>query len=132
MKKFKAIITGGKDMYGVWIEGQSIYSAGETIEELKSNLKEAIEGVVEFDGELPEELRTGDYEIEYIFDITALLRYYSNIISFAGLSKLTGINNKQLWNYANGYSVPRKATAEKIFVALKDFVKEFDRIQVSF
>jgi hypothetical protein len=30
------------------------------------------------------------------------------------MESLTGVNQKQLWQYANGYKNPRKETAERI------------------
>lgn len=40
------------------------------------------------------------------------------IFSNAALERLTGINQKQLWNYANGVSKPRPKSKEKIETAL--------------
>lgn len=130
MEKVKAIITGGKDQYGIWIEGANIFSAGDTIDELKENLKEAISLHIEAGGELPESMNMG-YEIDYIFDASGALRYYSDLIPFSTLSRLTGINNKQLWNYANGYSKPKKSTAEKIIDAIHRLGKELYQVQIS-
>lgn len=43
VKKLKAVITGGKDQYGIWLEGiPGIYGAGDTLEATKDNLAEAI------------------------------------------------------------------------------------------
>jgi predicted RNase H-like HicB family nuclease len=130
MERVKAIITGGKDLYGVWIEGAQIYSAGSTIEELKANLQEAIALYVEAGGKLPESME-GEYTIEYAFDASGVLRYYSNFIPFSTLSKLSGINNKQLWSYANGYRRPSLKTVEKIAGALHNFGKELYQVQIS-
>ena len=55
------------------------------------------------------------YEIHYSVEVTSLLKYYVNsgIFSLAGMEKVTGINQKQLWSYLNG-TKPRKAQAERI------------------
>jgi hypothetical protein len=130
MGKVKAIITGGKDMYGVWIEGAPIYSAGDTVEETQANLLDAIELYVEAGGELPESMK-GEYTIEYTFDASGVLRYYSNFIPFSALSRLSGVNNKQLWNYANGYRRPNLKTSEKIVTALHNFGQKLYQVQIS-
>lgn len=130
MEKVKAIISGGKDQFGVWIEGTDIYSAGDTINELKSNLSEAIELHEEAGGIIPKEMK-GKYNIEYIFDISGFLRYYSKFISFAGMRDITGINQKQLWNYAYGYRKPRKDISEKIINSISNFAKELSQVQIS-
>ncbi len=129
MEKAKAIVTGGKDQYGVWIENTDIYSAGETLEMLKANLVEAIELHKEAGGVVPDSLK-GEYEIEYEFDVTGLLKYYSKYFNFAGIREITGVHQKQLWNYANGYSKPRKQIAERIIKGISDFAKELSQVQI--
>ena len=42
----------------------------------------------------------GEYEIEYQFDVPALLHYYQGTLSFSGLQRITGVNQKQLAHYA--------------------------------
>ncbi|MDR1004437.1 MAG: hypothetical protein LBL97_05450 [Prevotellaceae bacterium] len=130
MKKVKAIVSGGKDLYGVWIEGAPIYSAGETLQKLKSNLQESIDLYEEAVGELPENMR-GGYEIEYTFDITGALRYYSQFITYPALGKLSGINPKQLWNYANGYRRASSKTSEKIISSLHKFGNDLAQVRIS-
>ncbi len=131
MKKVKAIIVGGREQYGVWIEGAHIYSAGDTLEELKEQLQEAIALYLEAGGEVSDEMK-GEYEIEYVFHTSGLLKYYSQYISFAGMKQLTGINQKQLWDYAYGYRNPKKSTTDKIVNALQAFGKELSQIRVCF
>lgn len=43
------------------------------------------------------------------------MRYYveAGIFSLAGIEKITGINQKQLWSYLHG-TRPRKAQAERL------------------
>ena len=55
-----------------------------------------------------------DFEIVYKFDIESLPEYYSGILSLSGLEKITGIHQKQLWNYLHRKSKPRRAQVEKI------------------
>ncbi|NDV56520.1 type II toxin-antitoxin system HicB family antitoxin [Bacteroides sp. 519] len=130
MDKVKAIITGGKDQFGVWIEGTDIFSAGDTIEELKNNLSEAIELHKDAGGIIPKVME-GKYEIEYTFDVSGFLRYYSKFINFASMRDITGINQKQLWNYAYGYRKPRKDISEKIIKSISNFAEELSQVQIS-
>ncbi|MDR1882028.1 MAG: type II toxin-antitoxin system HicB family antitoxin, partial [Prevotella sp.] len=130
-KKVKAVITGGKDFFGVWLEGienGAIGSEGTTIDDLKNNLQEAIALHIE-DGDIPEVLQ-GDYEIEYTFDTSGFLKYCSQYISFAGLKTITGVAQKQLWDYANGYRHPKKETSEKIRNGINSFCKELSQVQL--
>ena len=47
-------------------------------------------------------------------DLKTFLNMYSGIFSKAGLERLTGINQKQLWHYAKGNVKPRKKQVERI------------------
>ena len=67
--------------------------------------------------EIPEELR-GEYELEYHIDVKTFLEVYSGIFTKAGLERLTGVNQKQLWHYANGDVKPRKRQRERIESAI--------------
>ena len=51
-------------------------------------------------------------------DVRSFLSVYSGIFTKSGLERLTGINQKQLWHYANGKSVPRRAQVLRIEEAL--------------
>jgi predicted RNase H-like HicB family nuclease len=131
MKKniLKAIITGGKDQFGAWIENvPGVYGAGDTVEETKDNLLEAIELLKEEGNKFFSE----PYEIEFAFDTSGFLKYYSKYISFAGMKEITGINQKQLWSYAAGYRNPSKETSEKIFNRIQEFSKEISQVHFSF
>lgn len=37
------------------------------------------------------------------------------------MKAITGINQKQLWSYANGYRNPSKATSDKILKSIHSF-----------
>ena len=60
----------------------------------------------------------GEYTIEWHYDVQTLLQHYQGIFTNAALERLTGIHQKQLWNYANGISKPRPAARQKIQNAL--------------
>lgn len=132
METLKIVVSGGKDHYGAWAKDvEGIYGAGETLEAVESNIREAIALYIGYNENAPELLK-GYFELEFVFDISGLVKYYSQFISLPAMEKLTGVNQKQLWHYANGYKVPRKETAEKIEKGLKDFAKrlEYQKIAV--
>ncbi len=122
MVTLKAIIETAENNYSAFIEGvDGIVATGSTIEEIKTNLIDALDVFVETSREMglevPEKLK-GDYEIRFSMDVKSLLTYYAGIFTKAGLERLTGINQKQLWHYAKGKSVPRRAQVERIENAL--------------
>lgn len=122
MQTIKAIIESLEGNYSAYIEGlDGVVATGSTIAEIKANLLDAIdvfiESCKEVGCEIPKILQ-GDYQIEFAMDVQSLLNLYQTIFTKAGLERLTGINQKQLWHYANGHSVPRRAQVLKIENAL--------------
>jgi hypothetical protein len=51
-------------------------------------------------------------------DVKSFLGLYAGIFTKSGLERLTGINQKQLWHYAQGMSTPRRAQVRRIEQAL--------------
>ena len=118
----KLIITicASSDSFGAFSENcEGIYAAGETVDETKKDVLEAIRLIKE---NLPQdrwpEVIKSEYTIEWHYDAQSLLQYYQGVFTNAALERLTGINQKQLWNYANGVSKPRLAARQKIQNAL--------------
>ena len=97
-------------------------------------VRESIDFYVECaraDGEsFPEILEDPNLVLKYHFDIQSLLLHYQNIFSFAALQYITGVNQRQLWSYAAGRSVPRQQQAHKIVNALNNLGKELVMLAV--
>jgi predicted RNase H-like HicB family nuclease len=92
-------------------------STASTLSEMKKNIKEAIEFHVESslkDGDTIPEVFKRKYELEFKLSIEALLNAYSDIFTKAALSRITGINQRQLWHYASGMRKPRPAQCKRI------------------
>lgn len=92
-------------------------STADSLEEMKKNIKEAIEFHVEtsleYNDPIPEIFK-GEYHLEFKLSTEALLNAYSNIFTKAALSRITGINERQLWHYASGIRKPRPAQRKRI------------------
>jgi len=92
-------------------------STAGTLDEMKKNIKEAIEFHVEtsleFNDPIPDVFK-GPYELEFKLSTEALLNAYSDIFTKAALSRITGINERQLWHYASGMRKPRPAQRKRI------------------
>lgn len=92
-------------------------TVGSSIKEIEDNIAEVvpfhIEGQREADGEVAA-VFDGDYTFTYKLSIEALLNYYSGIFTKAALSRITGINERQLWHYAAGLRNPRPAQRKRI------------------
>lgn len=96
-------------------------STGATLSDIKKNIKEAIEFHVESsleDGDPIPEVFKGEYELEFKISVEALLNAYSDVFTKAALSRITGINQRQLWHYASGMRKPRPIQRKRIEVGL--------------
>ena len=69
-----------------------------------------------------------DYELLFKMDIQSLLYCYDKILTRAALSRMTGINQRQLGHYICGRSRPRKPQSERIVNALHELGKELQSI----
>ena len=122
MKKVTVVIERAENNFSAYVQDvDGIIATGESIDEIKSSIINAIEeyksACKDLGLEVPAGLR-GDYEIAFELDIQSFLMIYQGIFTKSGLEKLTGINQKQLWHYANGVTKPRQAQRQKIESAL--------------
>ena len=63
-------------------------------------------------------------DINFVYDTSALLQEYKNIISFVALSKVTGINKAQLSQYACGNRHPKPEQRRRIIEGIHSIGKE--------
>lgn len=122
MKTLHAIIESTENNYSAYIkEIDGIVATGGTIGEIKAKLTEVLsdyaESCKELGCEVPDVL-VSEYTLSFKMDVKSLLTLYNGIFTKSGLERITGINQKQLWHYANGKSTPRKAQVQKIENAL--------------
>ena len=98
-------------------------------QEFEESLRLHIEAMAE-DGEpLPEWLASGDYEIQYTLTTAALLRQAEAYATMAVISRVTGINQKLLSNYASAVKIPRKAQRDRIVSGLHTIGRQFLAVQ---
>jgi predicted RNase H-like HicB family nuclease len=132
----KVIVRFGRteNNYSAIIEGlDGFVCTSNTFEGLKNEVAEGlefhIEGMKRHECPIPE-LFTGEYEFEYKWDVECLMWYYNHVITRSALSKFTGINERQLGNYATGHAKPRPAQVKKIETALHELGKELQSINL--
>ena len=128
------IIERAEHNYAAYIDGlDGITAIGNSISEIKTRIAEAIEIVKEAcieDGiEVPPQIK-GEYTLSFKMDVQSLLTFYEGIFTKAGLSRITGINQKQLWHYAKGRSRPKPEQAIKIENALHKLGSELVSINI--
>ncbi len=127
MKTIKIIIEKSADFYDAYAENmEGVYGAGNSVEEVKKSIVEAIE----WHKKQTPDLFKGGYNLSYKYDPESFFNYYSKVFSMPALERLTGINQKQLHHYAGGLSKPRAAQKQKLENALHELGNEL--ISVSF
>lgn len=108
-------------------------STADNLSEMKKNIREAVDfhvaGSLEDHDPLPEIFK-GEYELDFILSTGALLQAYSGIFTKAALSRITGINERQLWHYAAGVRKPRSAQARRIQEGINRLGRELMSLQV--
>lgn len=134
MKTLIAIIEKSQNNYSAYLENvDGVIAVGSSIDEIKQNMIESIDILkaecLEFGCEIPEEL-DGEYELIFKMDVRSVLEFYSGIFTKAGLERITGINQKQLWHYASGNRNPRPEQVLKIEAALHKLGHELTSISL--
>lgn len=120
-------ISASADNFGACSENcQGIWAAGDTVEACKADTVRAIELIKK---NMPREdwptpLKAGEYTITWQYDIESFLLFFGGFMSLAGMERITGINQKQLWAYMHGRKKPRQAQKEKIINALHRFAHD--------
>ena len=108
-------------------------SIGDTPEEVKNNINEAIQfhikGMKKDGDSLPAAFKK-EYQLVYKFDAQSLLKYYKNVITGTALEKYSGINQKQLNHYANSYRKPKQLQVQKIKEAFHKLGSELMAIEM--
>lgn len=134
MKTLTVIIERAENNYSAYIEEvDGIVAVGSSVQEIKKGIVESINVLVEeckdFGDVVPPELE-GEYNLVFRMDVKSLLSFYEGIFTKAGLERITGINQKQLWHYASGARNPRPEQVIKIETALHRLGEELIAINL--
>ncbi len=111
------IVEYSGDNLSAYIKDAPIITTGKDLKEIETNIKEATELYKETcteTGIQPVKALQGEFDFKYKVDTASFINYYSNIFTKAALSRITGINERQLWHYAAGVHKPRRRQLEKI------------------
>lgn len=113
MRTVEVIVEHAGYNLSAYIEGAPLFTIGSNIAEVEKNMQEAIALYLE-DNPSPAKVVSGAFELKFKIDAATFINYYSNIFTKAALSRITGINERQLWYYAAGVHKPRAKQLEKI------------------
>lgn len=134
MRQVKAVIERADDgTYSIYSDaddlGYLVTGTGNSVAEAKRYFEGGYEDIKKSYARHNEPFT--EVEMTYCYDVPSFLSYYSKVITLAGLSRLTGINQQQLSHYATGRRRPSAATVKKIADAVHALGKDMSTVQFS-
>ena len=133
MKTVEVIVEHAGNNLSAYIEGAPVITVGNDVKEIEKNMKGAVELYLESCKEMniaPVEILQGEFTLKFKIDAATFINYYSSIFTKAALSRITGINERQLWHYAAGVHKPRKQQLEKIQKGINALTEELAAINL--
>lgn len=120
-KELKVLVSWSGENYNGGLglpELGAIFVTAQTLDEFKKefcdSLEFHIEGLKEKGEPVPEYILSKNYVIVYDLEATALLKEAETFTTLAAISRVTGINQKQLSHYATGVKQPRPSSRARI------------------
>lgn len=133
MKTVEVIVENAGNNLSAYIEGAPVITVGNDVKEIEKNMKEAVDLYLDSCKEMniaPVEVLQGEFTLKFKIDAATFINYYSSIFTKAALSRITGINERQLWHYAAGVHKPRKQQLEKIQKGINALTEELAAIDL--
>ena len=109
-------VTEDERLCGMVIVTASTYEG--VINDLREAIREHVEGAVAEGEEVPEWLKSDEYEFEVELGAQALIRRCEQFTTFAAIARATGINQALLTHYATGLKVPSDKQRARIVEGL--------------
>ena len=101
---------------------------GDSVKEAMEDFHECHQEVKELWAKEGKQLPELDFTFRY--DTVSFLKYYSKIISLAGLQRLTGIDRHQLSHYVTGKSKPSPKTIARIQEGVTSLGRELSKVSL--
>ena len=133
MKTVEVFVEHAGNNLSAYIDGAPVIVVGNDVKEIEKNMKEAVELYLDSCKEMniaPVEVLQGEFTLKFKIDAATFINYYSSIFTKAALSRITGINERQLWHYAAGVHKPRKQQLEKIQKGINALTEELAAINL--
>ena len=133
MRAVEVIVENAGDNLSAYIEGAPVMTVGNDVKVIEKNMKEAVELYLESCKDMniaPVEVLQGEFTLKFKIDAATFINYYSSIFTKAALSRITGINERQLWHYAAGVHKPRRRQLEKIQKGIQSLSRELSAINL--
>lgn len=132
MEKILVVVEKAESNYAAFIpELDGCVATGTSVKEVKESVQEAVifhlEGMKEDGLDIPQGFQ-GNYAFQYKMDIESFFEWFQGVLTKAGISKLTGMNQSLVSQYANGLKKPSKKQTNRIQTALHEFGEELLQI----
>jgi predicted RNase H-like HicB family nuclease len=106
---------------------------GSSIQEIKHTIWDTVEfhleGLRLEQLEIPESFE-GEFQLAYKMDVESLFDWFTGILTKSGLSRITGMNQSLISQYANGTKTPGGKQTRKIEQALHNLGQELLEIKL--
>jgi predicted RNase H-like HicB family nuclease len=119
--RYSAYISDERVKFGVLGEGKTVEEA---IEDFNIGYEEMKETYLQAGKEFSE------LEFDFKYDTASFLSAYSGVLSLAGVSRLTGLNQGLLSHYINGRKKPAPKTILKIKNSVHTFGKSLSQVDL--
>lgn len=131
MRRINVTIERSSDFFSSYATNiAGIYGGGESVQEAKNSIVEAIELFKKHNPKrIPDEL-SSEYELVFHFDAQSFFDYYKGIFTNAALERLTGINQRLIYQYATGLKRPGKVQLQKFQTALHNLAEELKVVEL--
>lgn len=133
MRTVAVIVEDAGNNLSAYIEDAPVITVGNNIREIEKNMQEAVDLYLKSCKEMnitPVEVLQGEFTLKFKIDAATFINYYSSIFTKAALSRITGINERQLWHYAARVHKPRKQQLEKIQKGINALTEELAAINL--
>ena len=134
MKKIKVLIEWSENNFSAGngeINGV-VFATGRTLEEVKQKFKDAFEfhiaGSIEDGDKLPTFIIKRRFILDFTLQASAMLHMADGLITRSALSRITGINEKQLSHYLTGHRKARSEQNEKIAAGIIEINKQISEL----
>lgn len=130
MEKINVKISWSGDNYAAGTDQVNgyVFATNKNLEKLKEEFLDVfrfhVDSAVEDGDEISEDLRNGNYTLEFEMLTSALLHSLENVVTLSALHRATGINEKQLSHYKSGLKNPRPQQRKKIIDGIHRIGKE--------
>ena len=121
--KIEIIVEKTKTGYSAYAERYPVYTVGKSLEELKFNILEAINLLLEKQGK-----KITENDLKIILDLPQFFAFYK-VINAKALSERIGMNQSLLAQYIKGVKKPSSTQTNRILKGVQQVGKELAGIQ---